>query len=121
MVKSIRYKNLNPNPQLGRKNISVQLYAGIRADTAIATIIIMPNLLAGIDTNITICPSEKNLNLFGLLQSPKTTGGFWVYNNTPHTGELDPKIDQSGKYYYIIDRKDCSSDTATLTLTILPD
>jgi len=121
LVKSIRYKNLNPNPKVGSKNISVQLYAGIRADTAIATIIIIPNLQAGIDTNITICPNEKDLDLFELLQSPKTAGGFWVYNNAPHTGILNPKIDQSGKFYYILDRKDCSSDTATLTLTILPE
>lgn len=101
------YSNIKRNYKNGERTIRVIVYSGFRSDSADAYLYLNGPLLAGIDTNITICPNEKDLDLFELLQSPKTAGGFWVYNNAPHTGILNPKIDQSGKYYYILDRKRC--------------
>lgn len=53
------YSNIKRNYKNGERTIRVIVYSGFRSDSADAYLYLNGPLLAGIDTNITICPNEK--------------------------------------------------------------
>lgn len=75
---------------------------------------------AGVNSTISFCTNDATIDLTTLLGSGITTGGNWTFNSAPRAdGNLNPFIDLSGDYTYIIPASGaCQEISATITVTI---
>ncbi|MBX7164475.1 MAG: hypothetical protein K1X49_12330 [Saprospiraceae bacterium] len=120
-MSSIKYQNTKRNYTSGNRIIRVRIYSGTRSDSADAIIYLGPPEIAGMDSTITICPQSNNtIDLFELLNNPKTTGGLWYYNGSKHNPIYDESKDAEGAYEYVIMRGNCSPDTARVIIRKYP-
>ena len=120
-MSSIKYQNTKRNYTSRNRIIRVRIYSGTRSDSADAIIYLGPPEIAGIDSTITICSQSNNtIDLFELLNNPKTTGGLWYYNGIKHNPIYDESKDAEGTYEYVIMRGNCSPDTARVIIRKYP-
>ena len=75
---------------------------------------------AGISTSKSYCTSDIPEDLFTLLGTDVTLGGFWSVDGvTRLNGIIDPSIDSSGVYTYtVLGTLTCPFSTASVTVTI---
>ncbi len=90
-------------------------------NTATVTITLNPAANAGIDTNLTICLNDGQVNLFDNLNGNPDAGGTWSPPLISGPGIFDPTLDAEGDYRYtVVGQAPCENATATVTVTIEP-
>ncbi|MDQ3100303.1 MAG: gliding motility-associated C-terminal domain-containing protein, partial [Bacteroidota bacterium] len=76
---------------------------------------------AGDDQDISLCSSDGPIDLFDQLGGTPDAGGEWSGPAGPFNGILDPATAEDAIYTYSIDATaPCSSDQASITITINP-
>lgn len=77
---------------------------------------------AGPDGNASFCETNDPVFLADLLPASSSGVGTWSFSGLPFTyASIDPSINQSGDYYYIVPQNgSCPSDFAILTVYIQP-
>lgn len=94
--------------------------ANCPGDSAIVTVAIIPQPIAGLNGSTIICSTSAAVNLFNILGGTPDTGGTWTPTLTSTTGVFDPAVDIAGVYTYTVaPTAPCTtSATATVTVTI---
>jgi gliding motility-associated-like protein len=83
------------------------------------TVIVNPLPFAGNDATTSFCSNGTLQDLFTLLGSNAETGGTWSPPLTSGTGIFDPSVDLAGIYTYTVNSSYCSSDSASVTVSII--
>ncbi len=90
------------------------------SDTASVTINALPPPEAGTDAQVSFCPGDGPLDLFGLLGPAAQPGGSW-WPPVLAGGLFDPAIHPAGPYTYSVQgTMPCPSASATVLVTIAP-
>ena len=91
-------------------------------DNDTMTIVVNPTPNTGVDSTLTLCPTDPSTDLFNYLGPLADIGGTWspVMNST--TGVFDPSVDVGGTYTYAL-TNGCgtSSNEVVVTVTANPD
>jgi len=94
-------------------------------DTATVEVTVQQAPDAGDDASVDLCISSAAIDLFTLLGGTPDTGGTWSGPSTLANGDqgtFDPAINQDGAYTYTLPASaTCSGDTATVTVSIIPE
>lgn len=75
---------------------------------------------AGMDGQVSVCSIDGNVNLFFELVGSPDFGGTWIGPDLlPHSGILDPAVDTSGTYAYVVAGiGGCEDDTAVVDVEV---
>ena len=77
---------------------------------------------AGTDTTISYCQDFPNFDLFEALNGNPQIGGTWNPPLSSGNNIFNPQVDASGTYTYtVLGSANCSSDSATITLNLIPN
>lgn len=83
------------------------------------TVVIEPQLHAGIDESISLCSSDAPVNLFTILGGSPQVGGVWSPTLASGTGLFNPAVDPAGDYTYTIQGNlFCNDAAATVTVSL---
>ncbi|MEO7080698.1 MAG: T9SS type A sorting domain-containing protein, partial [Flavobacteriales bacterium] len=86
-------------------------------DTLVVTLIAAPD--AGMDSTLAICGNADPFSLFSVLGGTPQADGTWSHNGVPHSGIINPAVDNGGVYTYEVgDEGPCSVDTASVTIAV---
>ena len=89
--------------------------------TAVVEVTVESFLDAGIDGAVTFCENASPTDLFEFIGGNPEEDGIWTPTLTSGTGIFDPLVDLAGVYTYtLISTNTCPSDTATVTVSIVP-
>jgi len=89
--------------------------------TASVTVTVVPPANAGNDATTGLCSNQDPVDLFTFLGGTPQAGGTWTPTLNSGTGIFNPGIDVAGTYTYTITgTPPCSSDTATVTISVTP-
>ncbi len=87
--------------------------------SATLTIVVNPLRNAGNDASVSLCRSDGVFQLFPLLGPAAQTGGSWFYDLLPHTPTIQPSVDVTGTYTYVVyGLAPCQNDTARVFVQI---
>jgi mucin-2 len=87
-------------------------------DTATVTVTINPIPEAGNNGTAFFCSNYPASNLFLNLGGTPQTGGTWTPTLASGTGVFNPLVDAPGVYTYIVGGGLCSTDSATVTVSV---
>ncbi|WP_345088064.1 gliding motility-associated C-terminal domain-containing protein, partial [Flavobacterium cheonhonense] len=87
-------------------------------DSAIITVIVNPIPNAGDNSSIAFCENNPPQDLFTLLGANAQSGGTWSPALASGTGVFNPAVDLAGTYIYTVGGGLCSSDTATVSVSV---
>lgn len=107
------------NQQLDAIGVYTYAFAEACSSAATITIVLLPELNAGEDNTLEICPDDTTTyDLFTLLGGTPDAGGIWTPPLASGTGIFDPQVDPVGFYSYAF-ANPCSN-SATIAISLLP-
>ena len=116
-LRAIRYVYASDCPLAGRRTVRIRLRTCGGDTLERYGWIDIPEVgCAGRDTVVDVCDDVLPIELDGLLGARATSGGRWVLDGK----EVSNTAEESGVYYYVVDRKGCSADTAVVELMVTP-
>jgi gliding motility-associated-like protein len=87
-------------------------------DSAVITVIVNPVPNAGDNSSVALCEDNPPQDLFTLLGTNAQSGGTWSPELASGTGVFNPAVDLADTYTYTVGGGLCSSDTATVSVTV---
>lgn len=87
-------------------------------DSAVITVIVNPVPNAGNNSSIALCENNPPQDLFTLLGVNAQSGGTWSPALASGTGVFNPAVDLADTYTYTVGGGFCSSDSATVSVTV---
>ena len=89
--------------------------------SAVVTVSIVQQPVAGNNGTFTTCSNGPSFGLFALLGgSPNATGSWTTPASAPHSGTFAPGTDVAGAYTYtVVGTAPCANATATVTITVV--
>ena len=92
------------------------------SDQAAVTVSVEPQPLAGADVQFVVCGNYIPFPLSSVLAPGAMTTGTWTDpNGAPFIGLFDPASALEGAYAYVVQGIACASDTAIITVDVVPD
>jgi len=85
------------------------------------TVVVNPLPFAGDDASVSICSNGVPQDLFLLFGSNAETGGTWSPALASGSGIFNPAVDLSGNYTYTVNSVNCSTDSATVIVSIIEE
>ncbi|MBK7619614.1 MAG: gliding motility-associated C-terminal domain-containing protein [Flavobacteriales bacterium] len=96
--------------------------SGVGACPSVSTtlsVVVNPARYAGNDASVSLCRSDGVFQLFPLLGPAAQAGGSWFFNLLPHTPSIQPSVDVTGTYTYVVyGLAPCQNDTARVFVQI---
>ncbi|MBK8500106.1 MAG: gliding motility-associated C-terminal domain-containing protein [Flavobacteriales bacterium] len=110
----------NPIADVPGDYLYAVLLGGNCASLGTATITEVPHAWAGNNAASVYCSDGQPVDLFGLLGGAPQANGAWTSaTGQSFTGTLDPSIDGTGNYTYVISGSSpCPNDTAVVAITV---
>ena len=84
--------------------------------TATLDLRIIDDRSAGLDSELLVCDSTGNIDLFSLLKGNPDGGGFWTPELTSGTSIYNPAVDKASVYTYSIQGRFCGLMSAEITI-----
>ncbi len=109
------------NPTLDSPGVYTYTFSGNQPcddDSATVTVIFNPEPNAGEDGTAFFCSNFAPADLFASLNGNPQAGGTWTPALASGTGIFNPMIDTPGVYTYSAGGNFCSTDTATVTVSV---